>query len=234
MIRRCRHENQISDLQREIAIRHIALTISADCADQHLRMHDLTQRTQLGLIQRTLGINAEFHDFHVALGKRINFQKARIFQQTRNFMRSLTFRIDCHVQREYVAHLKRLAPIFRIPDPPDGMQLRIHAMCSHAGKQVDFICIGCGNQKVGFLHICLLQHIHAGRISLNRNHIIGFHDVFKYFCLAVNNSNFVSLSRKLCGQSRPDLSASGNDNLHKPPDGRKPRQMPVRERTILL
>ena len=182
--------------------------------DQDLALDNGPQVSQLDVAQLAFGVYPQLYDFCPALGEGIPPEKAGVFQQPVDFRSGLVFGVDEHGQAEEVPHFEDLLGVLRIPDPGDGVQLRVHRVGGGAAQQIDFVRACGGDQQIRRLHTGLTQHLHRGAVALDGDHVVALHAVFQPLELGVDDRHVVALSCKLAGQGSAYLAVTRNDNIH--------------------
>ena len=96
------------------------------------------------------------------------------------------FRVDGHGKPQLSPHEPQLRLILRVADAGDGMghaQLLRH----QAGKNVDLVAGGGGDQEIGLAHLRLFLHRIAGAVAADAHHIINVDDIFNEARLLIDN-----------------------------------------------
>ena len=122
------NEDPVAFLQHEITTRCHCFAIPQNCANQNLTLHDVTQIHQRDILNGTVFIHTQFHDFRSALGKGLSAQKTGEFQKTLNFLSCPFLRIHSHGQGEDLPHGHDLLRILRVADTGNGMHFGIQTM----------------------------------------------------------------------------------------------------------
>ena len=209
-------EDPIPLPEDEITLRGDGSSAAQYRTDQHPAVDNAVHVAQRHVAQLAGLINAQLHDLHPPLGEGIPLQKARILQKIRNFLGGLLLRVDGHGQTEHILHGVDLLGILRIPDSGNGVQVGIQIVGGGAAQQVNFVCIGGGNQKIRLLHACLEQDVHGHTVAGNRHHIVLLQGFLQNMGVLVDQGHIVALGRQQPCQRGAYLAVTGNNNVHKP------------------
>ena len=87
-------------------------------------------------------------------------------------------------------------------------------MGGHTAKQIDFVGIGGGDEKIRVMYICLFQNLLGGAVALHTNGIVTHHQSFQSAAVLINDGKRVTLGGQLSRQDLAYLTGSGNNDVH--------------------
>ena len=203
-------------VQDEVALRDIGLTVAADHAQQHVRAEQRIDLADRHAVQAGLVRNFEVEQLDTSAGKRADADGRRESDQTRNNTRGGQLGVDDHRNTQLIADKAEVGYIFRIAHTRNGVAAGCFTS-DQAGKQVDFVMGGNGDEQVGILHAGFTQNVIAGAAALYCSKVVHIGKLVQPAFGQVNQCQVVSGRAELSCQLRADFAAAYNNDAHSAP-----------------
>ena len=172
-----RDENAVAFAKDEVAVRSNRLAVAQNNADKHLTADDISHFFQRDTAKGTVLPDFQLDYLNSALCEGIAVEKARIFEQSFYFKRSLPFRIYSHRKPENIAHAVYLVAVFGVSDSRYRVYFGVHFMGDGARKKVHLVLARRGDEKVGVLRACGGKHAMNCAVSADSHNVIMLHSV---------------------------------------------------------
>ena len=210
------HGNIVARVQDKIALWNKGLPRATHHAQQRSAAQYRADLAHGHPLQPRAVRDADIQQFDTSLGKGTHVDCGWKTDQARNDARGRQFRIDDHGQAKLVAHKADLFHMLRVAHTRDRVAAGRFAG-NQAGKQIDLVVRGDGDEQVGVLHARLLEHMIAGAAAGHRSQVERVHQLGQPPLRQVDKRQVVPFGRKLLSQCRANLSAAYNDDAHGAP-----------------
>ena len=203
----------IPRLQRKGTGGYDRLTAACDRTDQDLDADVAVEVCQLQADQRVVLGQAVFDQLKPLAAELLALDGRGEAQHPRDLAGGGLFRVDDHRQAQLIAHKAQLLLILRVADTSNGV-LRAELFRHKAGKDVDLIAGGRGNQKIRTVLERLLLDLIAATVAGHAAHIIDVYNILDQVRVLVDNDNVIVFRRKLGGQGTADFAKADDHDSH--------------------
>ena len=101
-----------------------------------------------------------------------------------------------------------------VAHPGNGMAVT-RFFCEHTAQQVQLVGAGDRDEHIGFLHARLRQRGDGRAIAEDAHHVVRLADVLYPRLVGIHHSHAVAFLTQLACQSRADLAAAHQNDLHR-------------------
>ena len=153
------------------------------------------------------------NQLHTTFGKGLHLGDCRKAQNTGDVTGCFPFRIDVKGKSHLLLHKAELTLILDAAHPCDGI-LCPQFFGGHAGKDIDLIFAGSGNDQIRLPRTRLLLSGIGGAVALDAQNVQLVCQSLRHSRTIIDCSNIMSLSGEMLRQCTPNLSYSDNHNPH--------------------
>ena len=150
---------------------------------------------------------------HTAVRKGIDLAGTGEPQQMRDLLCRCHFRVDDGGNADLLFDKVQLVAVGRIAHAGNAVAVA-RLFGEHAAKQVQFVRAGDRNEHVRILNAGLGQGGDGRAIAHNAQHVVAFGQVLHARFVGVHHSHVVAFLAELARQSRADLAAAHQNDLH--------------------
>ena len=151
----------------------------------------------------------EVRHFHLAPGEGLHHAGEGKAQHAADFPGGGAFGVDHIVDGQLLLQEGQGGQVFRIPDPGDGV-LGPQALGRQAGKHIDLVAHGGGDDDIGVLHVRFPQRIHADAAAVNEHGVQGVLAALDHGVAAVDDGDVMAFGDQALGQGRAHLAAANH------------------------
>ena len=205
--------NLVAFLQHRSAGGDDGLLAAGDRADQNFNADVAVQVAQLQTHQGVALVDAVLHQLKPLAAELLALDGRGEAQHPRDLAGGGLFRVDDHRQAQLIAHKAQLLLVLRVADTGNGV-LRAELFRHKAGKDVDLIAGGRGNQKIRTVLERLLLDLIAATVAGHAAHIIDVYNILDQVRVLVDNDNVIVFRRKLGGQGTADFAKADDHDSH--------------------
>ena len=164
-------------------------------------------------VQPLLFGQRKFNEADTTTRKGIDLAGPREAEQVGNFLGRCHFRVDDGRNADLLFDKVQLMAVRRVAHTGNAVAVT-RLFGKHTAKQVQFVRAGDRNEHVRILNARLGQGGDGRAIAHDAQHVVAFGQVLHARLVGVHHSHVVAFLAELARQSRADLAAAHQNDLH--------------------